>query len=148
MCHKNNKQHKCDYCGKEFNRRDSFNEHVLIHIGNTTLSVSSMILHAGPRHKCPHCPKEFVQKSNLKRHIRIHLGIKPYKCQFCEMTFSDKGACNSHQRTHTGEERAACPVCEVITMLLVLCAPNSITFHDPTFVTFFLARLYSPRSRS
>jgi len=100
MCHKNQKQHKCDHCGKEFNRRDSFNEHVLIHIG--------------PRHKCPHCPKEFVQKSNLKRHVRIHLGIKPYKCKFCTMTFSDKGACNSHQRTHTGEEREACPICNVV----------------------------------
>ena len=108
MSHKSKKQHKCDYCGKEFNRRDSFNEHVLIHIG--------------PRHKCPHCPKEFVQKSNLKRHIRIHLGIKPYKCQFCEMTFSDKGACNSHQRTHTGEERAACPICQVPICLFVLFA--------------------------
>eukprot|EP00090_Calanus_glacialis_P009775 TRINITY_DN18185_c0_g1_i1.p1 TRINITY_DN18185_c0_g1~~TRINITY_DN18185_c0_g1_i1.p1 ORF type:complete len:1354 (+),score=313.68 TRINITY_DN18185_c0_g1_i1:64-4125(+) len=100
MCHKNQKQHKCEHCGKEFNRRDSFNEHVLIHIG--------------PRHKCPHCAKEFVQKSNLKRHVRIHLGIKPYKCKFCEMTFSDKGACNSHQRTHTGEEREACPICKVV----------------------------------
>ena len=100
MCHKNQKQHKCEHCGKEFNRRDSFNEHVLIHIG--------------PRHKCPHCPKEFVQKSNLKRHVRIHLGIKPYKCKFCDMTFSDKGACNSHQRTHTGEEREACPICKVV----------------------------------
>ena len=100
MCHKDQKQHKCEHCGKEFNRRDSFNEHVLIHVG--------------PRHKCPHCAKEFVQKSNLKRHVRIHLGIKPYKCKFCNMTFSDKGACNSHQRTHTGEEREACPVCNVV----------------------------------
>ena len=88
---------KCEFCGKEFNRRDSYNEHLLIH--------------TGPRHKCPHCGKEFVQRSNLVRHIRIHTGEKPYKCSYCEKTFSDKGACNSHIRVHTREEACGCPYC-------------------------------------
>ncbi|XP_034236771.1 oocyte zinc finger protein XlCOF7.1-like [Thrips palmi] len=88
---------KCEFCGKEFSRRDSYNEHLLIH--------------NGPRHKCPHCDKEFVQRSNLVRHIRIHTGEKPFKCSFCEKTFSDKGACNSHIRVHTREEACGCPYC-------------------------------------
>ena len=61
MCHKNQKRHKCDHCGREFNRRDSFNEHVLIHIS--------------PRHKCPHCPKDQKQ-------------IEPYQCVKCGWKFS------------------------------------------------------------
>lgn len=88
---------KCEFCGKEFSRRDSYTEHLLIH--------------TGPRHKCPHCDKEFVQRSNLVRHIRIHTGEKPYKCLYCEKSFSDKGACNSHIRVHTREEACGCPYC-------------------------------------
>lgn len=95
--HKTDQPSTCPYCEKIFNRRDSYHEHILIHVG--------------PRHRCPHCPKEFVQRSNLVRHIRIHTGQKPYTCTFCDKRFSDKGACNSHIRVHTKEEQCTCPYC-------------------------------------
>ncbi|XP_015518479.2 zinc finger protein 595 isoform X1 [Neodiprion lecontei] len=95
--HKTDKSSTCPYCEKIFNRRDSYHEHILIHVG--------------PKHRCPHCPKEFVQRSNLVRHIRIHTGQKPYTCTFCDKRFSDKGACNSHIRVHTKEEQCVCSYC-------------------------------------
>lgn len=90
-------QLKCPYCQKEFSRRDSYKEHLLIH--------------EGPRHQCPHCPRAFTQMSNLRRHLRIHTGEKPYKCAFCDKTFSDVGACKSHTSIHTREQECKCEVC-------------------------------------
>ncbi|RXG58683.1 Zinc finger protein SNAI2 [Armadillidium vulgare] len=87
----------CDICQKQFLRRDSLREHLLIH--------------SAPKHQCPHCTKKFTQRSNLKRHIRVHTGEKPFKCSFCNRRFSDKSACNSHTRVHTGYERSICSVC-------------------------------------
>lgn len=80
-----------------FQRRDSYNEHLLIHVG--------------PKHQCPHCPKSFTQRSNLIRHVRIHTGAKPYSCQYCDKKFSDQGAKRSHERVHTKEEHCQCNVC-------------------------------------
>nr|CAD7603798.1 unnamed protein product [Timema genevievae] len=65
------KQYKCEECGKGFVTRSKLNRHGFRHTGQKP-------------HKCDVCGKYFGDVGNLRQHLVIHSGIKPYKCEVCE----------------------------------------------------------------
>ncbi|KFO10762.1 Fez family zinc finger protein 1, partial [Balearica regulorum gibbericeps] len=106
------KPHKCNQCGKAFNRSSTLNTHTRIHAGYKPFvcefcgkgfhqKASSPLPEArssvgticdGERaHKCNQCGKAFNRSSTLNTHTRIHAGYKPFVCEFCGKGFHQKG---------------------------------------------------------
>lgn len=69
--HTNAQQHKCDDCGKLFNRLANLRHHQLIHRNEMPC-------------KCTICGKAFRTSSGVRLHIRTHTGERPYKCDLCD----------------------------------------------------------------
>ena len=65
--HNQTKKYKCEYCEKEFLRKDKLQFHSAIHTG-----IKSFV--------CEICGKSFSRKSKLNDHHRRHFGEKKYLC--------------------------------------------------------------------
>lgn len=64
-------EHKCEVCGKIFNKKASLKRHEGAHSDETP-------------HECKECGKKFKFPQNLLRHDKIvHKGLKPFKCDIC-----------------------------------------------------------------
>ncbi|XP_049945175.1 zinc finger protein 3 homolog isoform X2 [Schistocerca serialis cubense] len=92
------RRHKCDVCGKLFNRSNSLKVHELIHTGKRP-------------HECHVCGKSFTQSSHLKRHELIHTGKRPIECGVCGKSFILSGSLKAHELIHTGKRPHECRVC-------------------------------------
>lgn len=76
----------CTYCGKGFNFKISWKNHVANHTGKFNFF-------------CSVCHKGFPLKSVLERHFIIHTGEKPFKCERCGHGFARSSHLNRHMRT-------------------------------------------------
>ena len=61
-----NKTHRCDYCGKTFNKPSILLIHIRIHTGEKP-------------HECELCKKRFRVRKTLKEHMLTHTKEKPFK---------------------------------------------------------------------
>ena len=82
------KKYTCDLCGKAFNYRKNWENHIKIF--HEQLNGS---------YQCQYCQKPFSFKQNLKKHIRcVHEKVKDHKCDRhgCDKAFSD----SAHLKVH------------------------------------------------
>lgn len=97
--HSNDKNYKCNECGKEFKYSNSYNDHVDKH-QNT------------PRYKCSYCGGTFFNSTNYKNHLLRHTNPDKFKCNVCEERFVNKKSLSQHmQRKHDDQpkEKLYCP---------------------------------------
>nr|CAD7207324.1 unnamed protein product [Timema douglasi] len=84
------KQFKCEECGKDFVTRSKLNRHGFRHTGQKP-------------HKCDVCGKYFGDVGNLRQHLVIHSGVKPFKCEVCGKCFNVKKNLRRHGVVHGGQ---------------------------------------------
>lgn len=89
----------CEICGKIYNARSSFSNHMTQHRGNK-------------RHNCTYCGESFSYKHTLFSHqVRIHGAESRWICHFCGKVYTSKHSLESHENTHTGARPYTCDLC-------------------------------------
>nr|XP_023997862.1 zinc finger protein 652-like [Salvelinus alpinus] len=78
------KQFMCQWCGKDFNMKQYFDEHMKTHTGEKP-------------YICEICGKSFTSRPNMKRHRRTHTGEKPYPCEVCGQRFRFSNMLKAHK---------------------------------------------------
>lgn len=118
---KSNEKYICKICKKEYNLKNSFQKHLLIHqkkkficnICNSRFSVNSklkrhLLIHSDVKEfKCPECDSAFNLKYNLKVHMRVHNNEKPYICGYpgCFAKFAQQNNLTTHTKIHNNNEK-------------------------------------------
>lgn len=88
----------CNYCGKNYTRKNGLDRHIMSHTGTKPF-------------ECKECGKCYITKNTLKTHMLIHTGIKTHKCQICNKSFIQSSHLNYHMRRHAGEKPHTCTFC-------------------------------------
>ena len=107
---KEEKVHKCDTCGKVFQRKEKLTLHVKSHMRAQGLSEeeAKMKLY----HQCDQCEKRFTQKHALTMHVQeVHEKVVR-KCPKCYLTFVKWSELRKHRvLAHSTDENIVCQYC-------------------------------------
>lgn len=123
---------KCPFCGKTFDRKDSFQRHVCGHTSRVTCencreSFAGSSALTDHRYyclqnlkkaevdsiTCEFCFEKFPTTAELDEHIQSHTKEEnPYRCHFCKKTFSGKKSLIMHVKLHIANKPHACKKCE------------------------------------
>lgn len=124
------KEFKCEYCGKSYAIKYTFDQHVKTHTegrpkcpecGSTFASAFSLFRHRAKNHNlehnytthnCDQCDRTFFSVSELNLHKQRHSSTKEFNCPECKKAFSVKGNLRIHMRTHAKEKLYKCDICE------------------------------------
>ncbi|VVC98046.1 unnamed protein product [Leptidea sinapis] len=85
------KNHKCNFCDKEFFVVKELNQHLVTHTGEKNF-------------QCYYCMKAFGRKSTLREHIRRHVNDKRFSCDDCGQRFTQKCSWRSHMLAKHGSK--------------------------------------------
>ena len=89
----------CEHCGKTYDRKDYYNDHLNIHLGLLP-------------YVCQVCGKQFRTSRSVTVHIeRVHEKKRDHACDICGMRYPLKSLRDDHRRKHTGERPMMCDVC-------------------------------------
>ncbi|KAK2090037.1 hypothetical protein P7K49_031293 [Saguinus oedipus] len=109
--HIGHKQFMCQWCGKDFNMKQYFDEHMKTHTGAGPGRAPARDARHGRPHPfsrpglslpilpriCEICGKSFTSRPNMKRHRRTHTGEKPYPCDVCGQRFRFSNMLKAHK---------------------------------------------------
>ncbi|TRY99403.1 hypothetical protein DNTS_002015 [Danionella cerebrum] len=90
---------RCKTCGKCFELRWKFINHVRAHIKH---------------YKCSYCDKRFTMRSSLIRHVATHTGDQLFKCDICSKSFVFQASLEKHKYRHTANKTVTCPDCQKV----------------------------------
>ncbi|XP_034484177.1 zinc finger protein 675-like [Drosophila innubila] len=85
---KNEGQHTCPECGKNFNKIAGLK----LHIKTVHDKVKDFA--------CRFCPKRFSKSYHLRHHEYTHTGEKPYECKVCNQNFRHDATLRKHMESH------------------------------------------------
>ncbi|XP_057657446.1 zinc finger and SCAN domain-containing protein 31-like [Diorhabda carinulata] len=88
----------CNFCGKNYTRKNGLERHILSHSGIKPF-------------ECKECGKSYITKDTLKTHLLTHTGIKAHKCTVCQKSFTQSSHLSYHMRRHAGEKPHRCTYC-------------------------------------
>nr|CAH7755042.1 unnamed protein product [Callosobruchus chinensis] len=84
----------CDYCGAQFKRKRSLDDHIVKKHPDFSASVSCKV------HECPNCDYKTAQKIDLDRHILKHPEAVSLhnliSCKHCNMSFKSQQSLRNH----------------------------------------------------
>uniref|UniRef100_A0A336MSR4 CSON006205 protein n=1 Tax=Culicoides sonorensis TaxID=179676 RepID=A0A336MSR4_CULSO len=83
------RQYKCKFCERRFNKQSTCIEHERFHTGEKPF-------------KCETCGKAYARSQTLKDHKREHTG-EGYKCSVCARMFTDRGNFRHHMKQHENQ---------------------------------------------
>lgn len=92
----NQRNLKCEICGKQFKMQTFFNKHVKRHA------------------QCTICKKYFKYDHQLKKHMFVHATDKPVTCSLCGKGYKNEKHLSHHMRVHAPPENVSCPICNKI----------------------------------
>ncbi|KAH7704043.1 Protein kinase, partial [Aphelenchoides avenae] len=89
---------KCVKCGKEYNKRSSWQSH--------------METHGDKLHECDQCEKKFKSRAALRYHkLTSHVTVGQFECDECGKLYPHKTSLSNHKRDIHAEEPCECVVC-------------------------------------
>ena len=101
--HEGIKEYKCEYCGKEFDKKNNLKKHIIGVHEESTENYNFV---------CDFCAKRFYSSSHLKRHVLQHHSENKEKCPICGKTFSVANVLRRHIKIiHEGVGRKTCEIC-------------------------------------
>ncbi|XP_058824839.1 zinc finger protein 391-like [Topomyia yanbarensis] len=118
--------HKCDVCGKGFQKSNNLTQHKRIHTGerphiceicgkgfieNVHLKRHKRSHTRERRHECDVCGKMFIEGNHLSQHRQRHFGDRPYRCHVCGKGYVANSHLTQHMRVHTHERPHKCEIC-------------------------------------
>ncbi|CAH1774706.1 unnamed protein product [Owenia fusiformis] len=93
---------KCQFCGKAFQGKTNYDEHIMTHTGRKP-------------YKClfTNCSKTFINRYKQQRHLLTHGAVRPFSCIYCDKSFTRKDHLKGHMRTHEPDRCSQkCHLCD------------------------------------
>ncbi|CAG9830916.1 unnamed protein product [Diabrotica balteata] len=90
----------CEYCGKNFNRRQHYTAHIR---AKHTFEKP---------YKCDLCDAKFTNSHSLLVHKRNHNNEKPFVCSYCGKCFVCSGDLYHHSKIHLNKREYKCNLCD------------------------------------
>ena len=84
---------KCSYCSKELETVRGLKDHIRVHTGLKSYSLTSVV----------YVIPVLGHWEILMRHMTVDTGHKEYKCYVCNKTFSFQSTLSDHLKMHTAD---------------------------------------------